>query len=131
VSHFLDDRLEDALNHAALRFDGYQYIQDTGFDHRRAVKTYDRDDVLPESQLDRLCLFFILQRYLMKWGGERLGLDSVEWKLFLLLFLELCEAEIPEKYRFRDYYQEWEKNYAQNTAEYKDGMRKIYQKYYR
>jgi hypothetical protein len=59
--------------------------------------------------LDKLALFFLLQRYLGKWGGERLTQRSIEWKAFRQLFLDTADVEVPEAFKPREWdTQKWE-----------------------
>lgn len=54
----------------ALRFDGYAYQQETNLDSgnfmERYFKGYSLDWARPR---ERQAMFFLLQRWLMKWGG--------------------------------------------------------------
>lgn len=104
----------------ALRFDGYRYAEETGLngpdgDGRGlaaladpVVKTLE---LYPEP-LDNLAAFFTLQRFLYKWGGERLTAFSREHLAFRLLFLDVYRQDIPERFRFEPYYSDWERDFA-------------------
>ena len=102
--------MTDILDHltvAALRFDGYKY------EHSRfggvasgrpghglsqlseAVITTGR---LHPEDADNFGAFFILQRWLCKWGGEQLGLESPDWQAFAKLFLHLRDKECPQEF---------------------------------
>ena len=69
-------------------------------------RTGDFGDVTP---LDKLALFFLLQRYLGKWGGERLTCRSIEWKAYRQLFLDTADVEVPDEFTSSDEWrQKWE-----------------------
>jgi hypothetical protein len=88
----------EILNACALRFDGYKYREATGWDFQTALKKAIETSQLPGSNEEKLALFFMLQRWLMKWGGERERLNGATWKLFRSLFLELWSIPIPPEY---------------------------------
>jgi hypothetical protein len=72
--------LEDAITTCALRFMGYEYWEErhTAFEgaHSGDFSALTTDLIktgqLHENDNDNLCAFFIMQRYLCKWGGERI-----------------------------------------------------------
>jgi hypothetical protein len=114
---------EHAIGACALRFDGYAYWETRyrDFGHKDASNPGEVSGMLAEGRcffendLDNLLVFFLLQRYLGKWGGERLPENSNEFITFLLLFLHCYRLEIPERFRFEPYYTEWQR---QSPADY-------------
>lgn len=104
---------DDILIACALRFDGPKYVDKRNFDHIAAFRTIKQTgDLAPFERLQQLTLFYMLQRYLYKWGGEMLSHRSPEWRTFRELFFLCCRAKIPKAYRFEPYYTEWERTYA-------------------
>ncbi len=98
---------DDAFIFAALRFDGYAFRDATGFDDHAAFERA-RDEGPDGLTLEqRFALLFLLQRYLYKWGGERLSRSGPEWRLFRRLFVELAPQDAPERYRVDDYDRRW------------------------
>lgn len=109
----------DILITCALRFDGYKYATNRKFDHLAAFRTIEQTgDLAPFERLQHLTLFFMLQRYLYKGGGETLSHRSPEWRTFRELFLLCCRATIPKSYRFEPYCTEWERTYAPRIDEW-------------
>lgn len=77
----------------ALRFDGYKYQKETGFN---PSLTFDKLFLGEEvGELDGLAAMFFLQRGLCKWSLVYETEDSKYYKLYRKLFLKIC--------RFRNY----------------------------
>jgi len=108
---------EHAVGACALRFDGYAYWETRyrDFGHEDPSNPGEVSDRLVkgrcffEDDLDNLLGFFLLQRYLGKWGGERLPQTSNAFITFLLLFLHCYRLEIPERFRLEPFYTEWQR----------------------
>jgi hypothetical protein len=67
----------DILTACALRFDGYAYHTQSGFDHLAAFDALEQGGVLARFELTQhLDFFFLLKRYLCKWGGDMLSRRS-------------------------------------------------------
>jgi len=118
---------DDILIACALRFDGYRYLQDHPFDHERALADYRKTGEWHIAPLEQLTVFHLLQRFLYKWGGETLLRTSAMWKAFRSLFLLVCEYEIPEQYRNREYYDQWLQRYAPHLADHAALVRGIHE----
>ncbi len=56
----------------------------------------------PANPLERFAVFFLLQRYLFKWGGERQPADGRHWRLFRELFLSVADQRVPVEFRPSD-----------------------------
>lgn len=109
--------MTDVLRHlsvSALRFDGYKYEQSrfsgigpgVGLSQlSHAVKTTGR---MHAGEADNFGAFFILQRWLCKWGGEQLGFDSPDWQAFAKLFLHLLDKECPHEFVSREWAEQFE-----------------------
>ncbi|MFW5683037.1 MAG: hypothetical protein ACOC1G_08545 [Phycisphaeraceae bacterium] len=116
---YRDERvLEDAIITAyALRFDGYAYQEETGFDGvydrdgRKLSRNFFDHGTLPDNHLERLAFFFKMQRFLCKWGGEMLPQQGGYWRLYRTLFLDLADADIPPRFRLEDRYAKWEEDF--------------------
>lgn len=102
---------------AALRFDGYAYMDRTAFDSQAALKAYVDEGVLPPSPLDQLCLCFLLQRSLMKWSNGKTARNGKYWKAFRELFLQTYAFCIPPEYRYEECMQRWKSEFLPKLNE--------------
>lgn len=119
---------DDILIACALRFDGYKYVTNRKFDHIAAFQTLKQTgDLAPFERLQHLTLFFMLQRYLYKWGGDMLSPRSPEWRTFRELFFLCCRAKIPKSYRFEPHCTKWERTYAPQIDEWIALVRRTHQ----
>jgi hypothetical protein len=118
---------DDILIACALRFDGYGYLQDHPLDHDQAVRSFCQTGEWRISPAQQLTVFFLLQRFLYKWGGETLLKTSATWRAFRSLFLLVCEYEIPEQYRQCHYYEEWVERYVPALADHAGVVRGIHE----
>ena len=119
---------EDVLMCCALSFDGYRYVEETGFDHLAAFAANKAGGAIPEDLGPRRCLFFMLQRFLYKWGGETLEGDSSEWRLFRELFLSVAREPVPAEFAMFDesWSRRWRSEYEPRLAEVMDFVRGIH-----
>ena len=101
VEPVLDE--DEVLINCALRFDGYKYAE---IFNKKAEATE-----IPADPLDQLHMFFMLQRYLYKWGGEQEPRNGKVFKTFRELFLLVYRRSIPVEFIRRDYYRKWVENY--------------------
>ena len=103
----------DILIACALRFDGHRYVTESGFNYADALRTLEQTaNLTPFTEQQHLALFYMLQRFLYKWGGEMLSRRSPQWRSFRELFFLCCRAEVPVLYRLEPYFSEWERSYA-------------------
>ncbi|WP_228019646.1 DUF2281 domain-containing protein [Sphaerospermopsis sp. LEGE 08334] len=108
----------------ALRFDGYKYRQETGFDPKLAFdKLFLGEEV---GELDGLAAMFFLQRELCKWGLVYETEDSKYYKLYRKLFLKYVDSEIPVQYRNEEWYNRWQDEYKPHIVEIKKFVQNIY-----
>lgn len=97
----------------ALRFDGYGYVDATGFDYIKDEQGREYEDAFaatgefPEDPEQRMCILFMLQRFLGKWGGERSPHDAKYWRMFRHLFLQTAHLDVRPEYRHEGYYRSW------------------------
>ena len=115
MSEFNEREIPDAW---ALRFDGYKYVEETGFDHLRAFERLDAEDVYPDRPEEQLALFFLLQRFLGKWGGERSSEQGRDWRHFRELFLMTHSYEVPARYRMDGWYERWARDCRPHAGEH-------------
>lgn len=104
---------------AALRFDGYAYMDKTGYDSQAALQAFIDEGRLPNSPVDQLCLFFSLQRALMKKTNKNGKNEraSKQWKAFRELFLQTYGYSIPPEYHYQEYVQRWKSEYLPKINE--------------
>ena len=96
------EREDDILICCALRFDGYRYLEISGFAAEPVLEQSIATGTFPDNELQRLTLFFLLQRLLFKWGGEREPRDGRHWRLFRELFLAVARCRVPVEFRPQD-----------------------------
>lgn len=105
-----DVLLEDStLTNSALRFDGYAYEKDHEIDVENLLTRAKDRGIDSLSHPEKFCAFFALQRFLYKWGGERLSRNGPTWRLFRGLFLCIYAEEVPTGYYDKAYQAEWER----------------------
>lgn len=111
---------DDILIAWALRFDGHLYCESTQWPDAARLKATNEIVAslhVPIDPLKQLAVFFMLQRWLFKWGGETLGPRSTDWRAFRTLFLLTAGYEIPPRWRFGTRYTEWEHDYRPHLAD--------------
>ncbi len=114
-----EDNEEKILTACALRFDGYKYQK------ARHPELLDiQHPCLPRRVHAQMYQFFMLQRFLCKWGGEYLEDNSPDYQIFRELFLIVCRRPVPLRYRFSPYWEEWERNYAPHLEEFEALIRR-------
>ena len=132
-TNFDEDRF---LTPCALRFDFDKYLEKSS-----ARNSWNYEDFVLFSrkilatreffaeQLDNFAAFCSLQRYLYKWGGERLTVYSEEHTTFRLLFLHLYREDVPPELRYQSYHQTWQEKYApireQLAAQIRRNLRRV------
>jgi len=114
------------LTICALRFDVSKYQLDKGlldqdgtYSGLGPLVTSVLDTFqLHSDPLDNFAVFFVLQRYLYKWGGDMLPLSSREHLVFRFLFLDLYRRQVPPRYRFEEYCRQWEQEFVPRLEYY-------------
>jgi len=122
--HF-PDFISRAMSTCALRFDGYKYedvagIAEpgiTGASLRRLIDPIVQTRILHADDDMNFAAFFGLQRYLHKWGGEYLTKYADEHIAYDFLFLHLYARDVPETFRFADYCDAWQRDFAWRKEE--------------
>lgn len=99
------------LTRCALRFDGWKYAEQTGFDHRAAFDAFFATGKWSLTDQEKLACFFLLQRGLCKWDLVYEPLHGKFWRAYRTLFFEVCEMEPQEPFRDVRYVEEWDRDY--------------------
>ncbi len=99
------------LTECALRFDGYKYIEQVWQNRHEVFQAWFDEDVIPLEPNDQMAMFFRLQRYLSKWGGETEPPNGKAWRIFRTLFLRVVNIPVPLEFQFGDIYLNWLYNY--------------------
>jgi hypothetical protein len=100
VAACLSDKAIETLTKFAVQFDGYRYLDEinSSMDFRPLVVPRVESMSLQGSHQDNWAAFFGLQRFLHKWGGERLPITSKQWSCYLMLYLHLHDKPFPKGY---------------------------------
>lgn len=106
----------------ALRFDGYTYDEL----HKDQVAPFITQGIIADDPMLQLTHFFMLQRYLFKWGGDRSPVHGREWRLFRTLFLKVANYDIHLAYRHPFHYRDWLLNYEPCRSQCVDIVRRIH-----
>ena len=106
--------LKQAMTTCALRFDGYRYREDVGGDREepsgddgvsRSLAVTKRLEEHADYELhcpfDLLTSFFLLQRWLHKWGGEQSAENAASRRVYLELFIVTHDIYVPRKWSMR------------------------------
>jgi hypothetical protein len=106
---------DNILTACALRFDGYKYQRQTGFDPKQATATFFSTQRWELEPLEKLATFFLLQRSLYKYDLQYEPEDNKFRKAFRSLFSECVDLDIPLEYQQKEYYQNWESQHKPFT----------------
>ncbi len=116
----------ELLGYYALRFDGYKYEQEQGIDMNRLFKVlYAGEPVNSRGKL--MTAFFMIQRWVGKWGGEYSRLNGPEWKLYRELFLRTALQEVPEGYQLEGCHERWSQNHGHTRWKDRDFVRTLHE----
>lgn len=124
-----EERENDILICCALRFDCYRYMEVASFNSEQAILTALEGGQLPTDELQKLAMFFWLQRFLFKWGGEREPRNGQYWRLFRELFLGVARSRVPAEFRPEqdDCRLRWRYHYRPQLEDVLAFMRRIHQ----
>jgi hypothetical protein len=121
--------LEETIMNCALRFDGYAWLE------AHPDCNDEANGVLPERHLRELVLdpdaevnfaaFFLLQRFLHKWGGEMLPPSHKHHTAYRFLFLHLYALPTPARWVSREYEEKWESIPAGRLAAAASAVRRV------
>jgi hypothetical protein len=120
---------DDVLIAFALRFDGYKYQQESGFEFRVPSPSESLAALDGLSPIERMTMLFLMQRYLYKWGGEYLPKNGRAWQVFRQLFLMTCRDEVPEAYRPRGTpgYDDWAETWGGAIVKAEAAVRRVHE----
>lgn len=118
----------------ALRFDGYRYLDSWNEGAPQESRIEFMDLTVPvverlelyENRNHNFAAFFALQRYLFKWGGERLTKYADEHVAFDFLFLELYRHDPPEEFLLPSYAENWRELPAADIEKHAAFVRKSF-----
>lgn len=129
VPFFLPWNIEETMMHCALRFDGYAWL-DAHPDRKE-----ERSPVLPEDGLRNLVFdpdvevnftaFFMLQRFLGKWGGEMLQPSDKHHTAYRFLFLHLHALPTPPRWAHGEYERTWQAIPPERVAAAASAVRRV------
>jgi hypothetical protein len=122
---YFPDDISDAMTVCALRFDGYRYEEDSGLSTPDATGAGLRGLIEPVVETlvfyaddnANFAVFFGLQRYLHKWGGDHCTKYSEEHIAYDWLFLHLYRKDVPAAFRHSEYYIRWRREYEERQEE--------------
>lgn len=108
-------RVSEIIDCCALRFDGNGYMdvahQENWLPPEVDFQALDKEIIQSRTfyadEDKNAAVFFALQRYLGKWGGEQLPESSDEQIAFKLLYLHLYKQETPDRFKHLDYERKW------------------------
>jgi hypothetical protein len=119
----------EILSCCALRFDGWGYYSQHGFDQRKALDNFFESGKWNLSALERLCMFFLLHRSLFWMDLTDEPKDGRHWQAFRHLFLNVAPLNTPEEYRIAKHAVRWESEYQLRLSEVIDFIREIHERY--
>lgn len=105
----------EVIGACARRFDGYRYVAETGFNPAEALARYFEGGSWDNTQDELMAMLFMLCRA-FHWVLEYETESGRCWRALRVLFLILCDREVPEKYRHPEAYAEWQKGYAPHLS---------------
>jgi hypothetical protein len=114
----------DILVHCALRFDAYQYLEDTGFNVEAAIDAYKQTETWDCSDEEKLAMFFTLQRSLDKWALVYEPYHGRWWRIFRQMFFDVVEIPLPGKYRYEQWADRWDTDFLPRKQEMIEVVRK-------
>lgn len=111
----------------ALRFDGYYYREAYPFDEEGITRNFFATGVWEASLPQQMTLFFLMQRWLYKWGGEYESNVGRYWRAFRELFLNVYRHDIPDGCRTQDEYLDmWDTQYRPHLDAVEAYMRTLH-----
>lgn len=118
--------LDYAISVCALRFLGNDFVDrkcpESGFP--ALIEPVVSNLLFHDDDLDNLAVFFGLQRYLGKWGGEGCTPWSREHTAYRLLFLHCYRMEIPSSWALEEYNRRWKSDFEPRREQIAAAVRK-------
>ena len=115
----------DVLIAFALRFDGEKHHEEHAFSPPVSDAPALSAAIEGMSVPERMATFFLLQRFLFKWGGEYLPMHGAAWHTFRRRFLMTCHEKVPQEYRPWGEYDAWAETWAGATAKAESVVRGV------
>ena len=103
---------DNIMTACALRFDGYKYIEETGFDAKAGIDAYMETERWDRPAEEKLAIFFVLQRSLCKWSLVYEPRHGRYWRLFREMFFDVVELDIPQDYHNAEWLSRWDERYS-------------------
>lgn len=125
----LDGQMDDdhdILTACALRFNGWDYKDKTGWDHAPALDLMVQRSLAPTDPNEILTLFFLLQRGLCKWDLVYESPESRFWWAYRELFFLAHRLPIPATYRHAQFADAWERDYVPRLDEFVGRVQRIH-----
>src|ERR1043165_2022976 len=116
----------EVIGACARRFDGYRYVSETGFDPAEALARYFERGSWDNTQDELMATLFMLHR-VFHWSLEYETESGRCWRALRVLFLSLCDREVPEEYRPPEACAEWLKDYAPHLPALIGEIRRIHE----
>jgi hypothetical protein len=104
---------QSVMHTCALRFNGWEYLDSLNRDTDKKIefpaltKPLIGTEYLWDEPRKNLAAFFALQRWLCKWGGERLPETDPDWQAYRRLFLHLCREPRDPDFAMPEYVSQW------------------------
>lgn len=112
----------------ALRFDGDRYLESAGESSERNVEAFVSTLTFPPELLQNLAIFYSLQRYLGKWGGEYDLSTSRAARAYLRLFFHLYSVAVPARFQNLEYCREWACTFAPHLKSHLARLRRTWKR---
>lgn len=127
VHYLIEFEERDVMDKCALRFSGYLYQHRVHGESHSVLDGYLQDEIVPQDPLDQMLVFFLMQRYLMKWGGEHEPPNGKKWRLFREMFFRVVDRPVPLDYQMPEYYRDWLLNYEPCRDRAIQAVRKVHE----
>ncbi|MBC7929963.1 MAG: hypothetical protein H7Z38_05280 [Rubrivivax sp.] len=114
------------ISACAQRFDGWRFIEDTGFNPDVALSYFFETGLWDATREELLATFFVLARA-FRWSLEYEPNHGRYWRAYRTLFLSLCGESVTEKYKHSALHDEWIITFAPRLA---DHLRRVAEIHY-
>jgi hypothetical protein len=119
----------DILASCALRFRGWEYLRKNPFDHRKALDRFFESRRWDLSEVEQLCMFYLLYEGLFKLDLRDEPENGEHWQAFRELFCRVAALQVPEEYEDRDCDMKWTQEYQPHLNEVLEYIRRIHDDY--
>jgi hypothetical protein len=133
--YYFPEDVSEAQTVCALRFLGYEYENSINA-NEKVPKVHFIDIIQPivdslelhDNQNHNFAAFFGLQRFLHKWGGERLTKYSAEHIAYDFLFLNLYRQDPPAEFSEKRYCDKWDSDFREQAERHAAFVRKSFRR---